>query len=87
MTYVYGGGAILLALAVIAGGGFLYRSMNQRRQHNELMEAEAARQAAEEAEANREVGREEQLSMFQNRDNTSSGFSRGGGMKWPKSQV
>ncbi|MBK39175.1 MAG: hypothetical protein CMB50_02985, partial [Euryarchaeota archaeon] len=33
----------------------------------------------EEAEANREVGREEQLSMFQNRGNTSSGFSRGGG--------
>ena len=79
MTYVYGGGAILLALAVIAGGGFLYRSMNQRRAHNELMEAEAARQAAEEAEANREVGREEQLSMFQNRGNSSSGFSRGGG--------
>ncbi|GIS43472.1 MAG: hypothetical protein Ct9H90mP16_05420 [Candidatus Poseidoniales archaeon] len=79
MTYVYGGGAILLALAVIAGGVFLYRSLNQRRAHQEMMEAEAARKAAEEAEANREVGREEQLSMFQNRGNESSGFARGGG--------
>ena len=79
MTYVYGGGAILLALAVIVGGVFLYRSLNQRRAHQEMMEAEAARKAAEEAEANREVGREEQLSMFQNRGNESSGFARGGG--------
>ena len=79
MTYVYGGGAILLALAVIAGGAFIYRSLNQRRAYQEMMEAEASRKAAEEAEANREVGREEQLSMFQNRGNTSSGFARGGG--------
>ncbi len=78
MTYVYGGGAILLALAVIAGGAFLYRSLNQRRIHKEMMEAEAALQAAQEAEANREVGRDEQLSMYQNRDNTASGFARGG---------
>ena len=79
MTYVYGGGAILLALVVIVGGVFVYRSLNQRRAYQEMMEAEANRKAAEEAEANREVGREEQLSMFQNRGNTSGGFSRGGG--------
>lgn len=79
MTYVYGGGAILLGLIVIAGGLYVFRATNQRRAHRELMEAEAARQAAEEAEANREVGREEQLSMFQNRGSSSSGFARSGG--------
>jgi DNA-directed RNA polymerase subunit RPC12/RpoP len=79
MTYVYGGGAILLALAVIAGGIFLFRSMNQRRAHQELMDQEAARIAAEEAEAAREPDHEEQLSMFQNRGDSSSGFARGGG--------
>ena len=79
MTYVYGGGAILLALAVIAGGIFLFRSMNQRRAHQELMDQEAARIAAEEAEAAREPDHEEQLSMFQNRGGSSSGFARGGG--------
>ncbi len=79
MTYVYGGGAILLALAAIAGGIFLFRSMNQRRAHQELMNEEASRLAAEENEAAREPGHEEQLSMFQNRGGASSGFQRGGG--------
>ncbi|MBJ03434.1 MAG: hypothetical protein CMB65_01880 [Euryarchaeota archaeon] len=79
MTYVYGGGIILLALTLIAGGAFFARTINQRRTHKEMMEVEAARKSAEEAEANREVGREEQLSMFQNRGSSSSGFARGGG--------
>ncbi len=79
MMYVYAGGGIFLALAVIAGGIFLFRSMNKRRAHRELMEAEAERIAAEEAEANREVGRDEQLSMFQNRGGSTSGFARSGG--------
>ncbi|MDE0707603.1 MAG: PKD domain-containing protein [Candidatus Poseidoniales archaeon] len=79
LSYIYGGGAILLALAAIAGGIFLFRSMNQRRAHQELMNEEASRLAAEENEAAQEPGHEEQLSMFQNRGGASSGFQSGGG--------
>ena len=80
MTMVFAGGAILLSLAVIAGGFFVFRAMGQRRAHQELMEMEEARQAAEEAAAAHQPEREEQLSMFQNRGGgASSGFQRGGG--------
>ncbi len=80
MTMVFAGGAILLSLAVIAGGIFVFRAMGQRRAHQELMEMEEARQAAEEAAAAHQPEREEQLSMFQNRGGgASSGFQRGGG--------
>jgi type II secretory pathway pseudopilin PulG len=79
MTYIYGGGAILLVLAAIIGGVFLFRSMRQRRTHRELMAEEAARNAAEEAEAAHQPDHEEQLQMFQNRGGASSGFQRGGG--------
>ncbi len=78
MTYIYGGGAILLALAAIFGGIFLFRSMRQRSAHQELMAEEAARRAAEEEAASRQPDHEEQLQMFQNRG-ASSGFQRGGG--------
>ena len=80
MTMVFAGGAILLALAVIAGGIFVFRAMGQRRAHQELMQMEEARQSAEEAAAAHQPEREEQLSMFQNRGGgASSGFQRGGG--------
>ena len=79
MTYVYGGGAVLLALAAIVGGVFLFRSMNQKRSHRQLMGEEAARVAAEDAESAREPDHQEQLAMYQNRGNSSSGFQRGGG--------
>ena len=86
MTYVYGGGAILLALAVIAGGGFLYRSINQRRAHNELMEAEAARKVAR-AEANGKwVAKSNfQCSKIEAIPRVDSPVEVA--MKWPKSQV
>jgi len=79
LTYIYGGGAILLAIATIAGGIFLFRSINQRRAHQELMSEEAARREAEEEAASREPDHDEQLKMFQNRGGASSGFQRGGG--------
>jgi len=80
MTMVFAGGAILLSLAVIAGGIFVFRAMGQRRAHQELMQMEEARQSAEEAAAAHQPEREEQLSMFQNRGGgASSGFQRGGG--------
>jgi len=80
MTMVFAGGAILLVLAVIAGGIFSFRWMNQRRTHQELMAEEAARTAAEEAEAAHQPEREEQLAMFQNRGGGASrGFQRSGG--------
>ena len=77
---VFAGGAILLSLAVIAGGIFLFRAMGKRRAHQGLIEMEESRLAEEEAAAAREPEREEQLSMFQNRGGgASSGFQRGGG--------
>jgi DNA-directed RNA polymerase subunit RPC12/RpoP len=80
MTMVFAGGAILLSLAVIAGGIFLFRSMGQRRAHQELIDLEDARQSAEEAAAAHQPERDEQLAMFQNRGGVaSSGFQRGGG--------
>ena len=79
MTMVYTGGAILLSLAVIAGGIFLFRAMGQKRAHQELMDMEESRRAEEEAAAAQEPEREEQLAMFQNRGSTSSGFQRGDG--------
>ena len=79
MTMVYTGGAILLSLAVIAGLVFLFRSMRNRKSHNELLEMEAARRAEEEAASAKEPDHEEQLQMFQNRSGASSGFQRGGG--------
>jgi DNA-directed RNA polymerase subunit RPC12/RpoP len=79
MTYVYGGGAVLLALAVIGGGLFLFRSISQKRTHQQLMDEEAARLAAEEADSAREPDHQEQLAMYQNRGGSSSGFQRSGG--------
>ena len=80
MTMVFAGGAILLSLAVIAGGIFLFRAMGQRRAHQELMDMEESRRAEEEAAAAQEPEREEQLAMFQNRGGgASSGFQRSGG--------
>ncbi|MDP6889319.1 MAG: PKD domain-containing protein, partial [Candidatus Thalassarchaeaceae archaeon] len=79
MTYVYGGGAVLLALAVIGGGLFLFRSISQKRTHQQLMDEEAARLATEEADSAREPDHQEQLAMYQNRGGSSSGFQRSGG--------
>ncbi|MDE0574070.1 MAG: PKD domain-containing protein [Candidatus Poseidoniales archaeon] len=80
MTMVFAGGAILLSLAVIAGGIFLFRAMGQRRAHQELIDLEDARQSAEEAAAAHQPERDEQLAMFQNRGGgASSGFQRSGG--------
>jgi len=80
MTMVFAGGAILLSLAVIAGGIFVFRAMGQRRAHQELMQMEESRLAEEEAAAAHQPERDEQLAMFQNRGGgASSGFQRGGG--------
>ena len=77
MVFILPIGAIIGA---IVGGIFFVRWMNQKRSHQELMEEEALRLAAEEAEAAREPDHEEQLTMFQNRGGgVSSGFQRGGG--------
>ena len=76
LVYILPIGAIIGA---IVGGFFLFRWVNQRRTHQELVAEEVARTAAEEAEAAREPDHEEQLSMFQNRGSATSGFQRGGG--------
>ena len=75
-AYIFPIGALIGA---IVGGFFLFRWMNQRRTHQELMSQEAARREAEEAATAHEPDHEEQLQMFQNRGGASSGFQRGGG--------
>jgi len=69
---VYAFGA--LGLLVLAVGAFLfYQRFRQREAHDELIQAEAARRAAEDDESAREPDHSEQLSMFSRDSNDGSG--------------
>ena len=77
MELIYTIGGVLAALVIVVGIIGFILSVRRRSVHQEMMRVESERVAAEEAEAAREPTHEEQLSMYQSRNETSS-FQRAG---------
>ena len=77
MEMIYTIGGVLGALVIVAGIVGAILSVRRRRAHQSMMRIEAERAALEEAEAAREPTHEEQLSMYQSR-NENTGFQRAG---------